>query len=584
MTWKRQCCWIGVLFRELEMQAFSFKTDLPHYYEAGVPVFVSDYHDPAGRYDKLLPQELPKQKSEEQKEVDRHAYYFKFADDAKTKLDGRGLWVKKTDGSNEFEARPDARERLKKGFSEFLTSFVSFGVNNEVVRPKDLASGLVSSCIGGTIVIDGFIFTFNKIVSGLRKSFPASDPYFDQAGKLSYQLASAIHTLAATIQPVIHQAIPFQSNEIILAVLVTVEILLGFYATTTATEASLARNMEKSEILSKLINNKENAKNFFNKSRNSEVATAEEAGAYEQFMAAISKLDKLSGESAFGTLVAATTAVKETLWLSGSVVGNETAYKNLENAEIAIDGVELVGTTIGEIGIALVANIIDVIHGVVVFCRCKERIGNARGIKNNLLDFFRKTLQSESKKLIAGLGRVINLKIQDEEFEQGFSVARALKAIMLMAAGIVVLALIACAVVYTFPISLVLGIVSGLFFLILIARTIRMASRTKDNKAEEDAFNGRKLSPKGASDLTTTIDKSPENKFDLLYTLSFLLVDQKNLEDKNESALILAALNFNEVEINILKSLAQSRDDRAKQIEMVCKQLTRMLELKIVGA
>jgi hypothetical protein len=576
MTWKCLYYWIGVLSKGFKMQAFAANTDLARYYHEEFPASVRDIRGEAGLDDALLPE-----KSESHKEIDRHEYYFKFADDAKTKLESRGLWVKKTGDSNEFEAKPDAREELKNAFSGFLTSFVSFGANNEIAKPKDLASGLISACIGGAAVITGSIFAFNTIVANLRKAFPTHNAHLDQAGKFAYQLVSAFHTLAATIQPIVHQAIPFQSNEIILAVLVTVEILLGFYGTVTATEASLARNLKKSEILSSLISNKKLAQDFFNKSVTSEKATGEEAVAYEKFMAAIGKLDQLSGETAFGTLVAATSAIKETIWWSGSLAGNETTYKNLASAEIAVSGAELVGTAVSELGVVLIANIIDLIHGVVVFCRCDEKISKARDVKKELSLLFKESVLPAAQSMIQGIARLFDRKIQDEEFEKGFSVARILKALLLVVTGIAAIALIACAIAYTFPIWLAAGIISGLFFLILIARTIRSANRVKDEKIDEEFFNKHK-----PVDLTAALENSVGNRHFLLESLSISLIDQEEpdeVENKINAEQILMTLGFNEIELNILRNIARSNEERRTNIDRMKTQLTRMLDLKIAG-
>ena len=69
------------------------------------------------------------------------------------------------------------------------------------------------------------------------------------------------------------------------------------------------------------------------------------------------------------------------------------------------------------------------------------------------------------------------------------------------------------------------------------------------------------------------------------HALSVLLVAQVNRwDDDNELKEILTALEFNEVEINMLRNLALINDNCAENIKMVKKQLARMLELKIVGA
>jgi len=233
----------------------------------------------------------------------------------------------------------------------------------------------------------------------------------------------------------------------------------------------------------------------------------------------------------------------------------------------------------------MIANIFDSIHGAVVYCRCEERISHARGIRKKLAAVFKQSKSPESKPLIKGLARVIDRKIQDEEFEQGFSVARMLKAIPLVITGIVAVALIACAIAYTFPLWLPLGIVSGVFFLLLIARTIRTAGRTKDDKGEEDLFEKRTALGNVWIDTEATLDKSPENKFFLLHSLSDLLIAQvSRWDEENELKKILMALEFNEIEINMLRNIALIKENSAENIRMVKKQLARMLELKIVGA
>jgi hypothetical protein len=572
------------------MQAYSFNADIPNYYHTGVPVCGPDDSGHAGLSDKLLPQKLLKQKSAEQAEIERHAYYFKFADDAKARLESRGLWTEKTDGTHAFEASPDAREKLKSSFSKFLGSFVNFGSTNEIARPKDLFSGMVHYAQGGMspmTAIAGGIFVFNTIVSRLKTAFPGQQTHLDQAGRLTYFSSSAAHSIVSGIQPVIQEARYSHSDPVFSIVLVSIEILLGFYNTIAATENSLTRQQLKSGLLTELINTKAQAKSFFQKIRQSENPGPEEAEAYERFMAVISKLDQVSAKEKFANLISAMNVMKEWLWFGGAVVGNETAYKSLANTEIAVSGVELAGTALGKTLLSLVANVTDLVHGIVVACRCQQRIDHGIGIRK-LLGAVRKGMTSPGViPLIKGIDRLVETMVADEKFEQGFSFFRIFKAAVMIAIGIVSIVGLALTLVYAAPfiIGLTAGLVLTAFFIFLIARSVRAADRARDAADQEKA--ARKIP--GASDNNlvnppTDDVESADNKFLLLQTLSASFVDTPALWEKGtERASLFAALNFNEIDIALLRGLARAKEDREKNIAMVKMQFTRMLDLKIVG-
>src|SRR5204862_7389158 len=105
MEWKRQRCWIGVLSRELEMLATNYAFDMhARFHRDEFPVSYSSERDYPELDEPLLPG-----KSANQKEVDRHASYFKFADDARTKLTSRCLLLENSvDSESAFEVRTDA--------------------------------------------------------------------------------------------------------------------------------------------------------------------------------------------------------------------------------------------------------------------------------------------------------------------------------------------------------------------------------------------------------------------------------------------------------------------------------------------
>lgn len=571
------------------MQAYSFNADIPNYYQAGVPMSVPGDSVHAGLHDKLLPQELLKQKSAEQVEIERHAYYFKFADDAQSKLESRGLWTK-NEVSHEFEARPDARERLISSFSGFLTSFVNFGSNNDAKKPRDVCSGIVQYAQGGMspmIAITGAIFVFNTIVLHLKTAFPEHKAYLDQTGRLTYFLSSAAHSIVAGVQPVLQEAMHSNPDPIFGIVLVSIELLLGFYSTVTATESSLSRQNAKSTLLTELINTKTHAKSFFEKIQKSENPGQEEAKAYEKFMAVVAKLDQVSGETRFASHISAVTAAKEWLWFGGSVVGNETAYKSLASTEIAVSNTELVGTALSKMFLSLVANVADLVHGIVVACGCQQKIDHGIGLGKQLGAISKGMTLPDVAPLVKGLERLIGKMVQNEKFEKGFAFFRIFKASVLIAVGIASIVAIALSFVYAAPfiIGLTAGVVLATFFIFLVARSVRTADGVREDKKEKEQFE--KLP--GVSDNEeidfNDIRECATNKFSLLHVLSTSFVDTPDRWEKgNELALLLAALNFNEIDIAVLKSLSQNTVDRERNIDMVKTQLTRMLDLKIIGA
>nr|WP_314627402.1 hypothetical protein [uncultured Noviherbaspirillum sp.] len=571
------------------MQAYSFNADIPNYYQAGVPVSVPDDSVHEGLHDKLLPQELLKQKSAEQIEIERHAYYFRFADDAQARLESRGLWTKK-DGSQEFEARPDAREKLVSSFSGFLTSFVNFGSNNDAARPRNVCSGIVQYAQSGMspmMAITGAIFVFSTIVSHLKTAFPEQKTYLDQSGLMTYFSSSAAHAIVSGIQPVIQEALHSHADPIFAIVLVSIELLLGFYRTVTATESSLSGQSDKSKLLTKLINAKSQAKSFFEKIQKSETPGPEEAEAYEKFMALIVKLDQISGEARFASLVSAASAAKEWLWFGGSVVGNETAYKSLISTEIAVSNIELLGTALGKLFLSLVANVADFVQGIVVAFRCQQKIDHGIGLGKQLGVVSNGMTLPDVAPLIKGLARLIGKMVENEEFEKGFAIFRIFKACLLIAIGIASIVAIALSLVYAAPLILGLtaGVVLASFFVFLIARSIRTVDGVKEDEQEKEQF--KKLL--GVSDIEAVdfndFSESATNKLFLLHVLSISFVDTPDRWEKGADLLtLLAALNFNKIDIALLKSLSRNTVDREKNISMVKTQLTRMLDLKIIGA
>lgn len=573
------------------MQAMTLNADLSHYYHAEHPVSAPDIRDHGRIDDELLPQKYLKRESAEQKEITRHAYYFKFADDARARLESRGLWMETSPGSGRFEARPDAGERLATSFSRFLGSFINFGSTNEVTRPADVCSGLVHCTQGGmspVTAIAGTIFIFNTIVAQLKKAFPAQKSHLDQAGRLTYFSASAVHSLVSAVQPIVQEASRSHADPIFSIVMVSLELLLGFYSTVTATESALARGNSRSSLLGELINARDKAASFFQKVQASTPVSPEEAEAYGQFMAVIGKLDQVAGEARFASAVSAAATAKEWLWFGGAVAGNETAYKQLASTKIAVNNLELVGTAVAEMTMALVANVLDLVHGIVVVARCQQRIDHGVALGKQIAAAFREMTMPEMALLAKGVAGMLGKKIQDERYEQGFSFFRIFKAAVFIAIGIAAIAAIALSIVYAAPliIGLTAGIVLAAFFTFLIARSVRAADLVRREKKEEEDFNKYQSVPGNRMvDPFGNLSQNPENKFFLLHALSTSLVATPDTAGKEaERDALFTALNFNEIDMALLKSLARSSDTHEKNIEMVTAQLTRMLALKFSGA
>ena len=566
------------------MQAIATTADLyAHYSQAEYPTSLSHPNEDSTNGDERLPK-----KSANPKEVDRHARYFDFADQAMAKLDSKGLWAKNKD-TNAFEAKPDAGERLKTAFSTFLTSFVSLGESKDVAKPVDLVSGFVCSFHPGIGTITGSIFVFNTIVSLLKKAFPSQQKYLDQAGRLTYFSASAAHSAVSAILPVVSEVRSSNVDPIFSIVMVSIELLLGFYATVTATEASLAHQEKKSEILTDLINAKYEAERFFRNARAGVRASASEAAAYEKFMTAISKLDKFSEKSKFAGRISATSTTKEWLWFGGAVVGNETAYKNLVSTEIVVSGPELLGTALSEMAMALVANIIDLVHGLVVPCKNERGIRHGTGLGKKLQQLSEEIRSSRMAPIVKGLTKIIENKIDDEKYEQGFARFRTFKALVLVSIGIVgIVALVTSAVLAApWVMGMTAGIVLAAFFIFLIARAVRAADSAREVEEEEAKFNKTRDQLENELTKYSVVTAGLEqNKFFLFHALSVSLVEMPELWQKgSELELLFSALNFQEIEITLLKTLANTlEENRKKQIERVTKQLTRMMELKVAGA
>jgi hypothetical protein len=566
------------------MQAIATTADLyAHYSQAEFPTSLSHPKEHALSDDERLPE-----KSANQEEVDRHAYYFDFADKAMEKLDSRGLWVRKNK-SGAYEAKPDAGERLKTAFSTFLTSFVSLGESKDVAKPVDLVSGFLCFCPPGIGTITGSIFVFNTIVSLLKKGFPSQKAYLDQAGKLSYFSASAAHSAVSAILPIVSEVRSSHVDPVFSIVMISIELLLGFYSAVTATETNLARQEKKSEILTDLINAKYEAERFFKKARDGVQASASKAAAYEKFMTAIGKLDKFSERSKFAGRISATSTTKEWLWFGGAVIGNETAYKNLASTQIAVSGPELLGTALSEMAMSLVANIADLVHGLVVPCKNERGIRYGTGLVKKLQQLPEEIRLSAMAPIVKGLTRIIGNKIEDEKYEQGFARFRTFKALVLVSIGIVGIVALATSAVLAAPwvMGMTAGIVLAAFFIFLIARSMRAADSARDVEKEEVEFN------KTRNQLENELIKSPvvtagleQNKFFLFHALSVSLVEMPELWQKgSELELLFTALNFQEIEITLLKTLANTlEENRKKKIELVTKQLTRMMELKLAGA
>jgi hypothetical protein len=566
------------------------------YHDAAFPLSFPNDADHVGLDDELLPE-----KTSKEKETDPYAYYFDFADKAKAKLEARGLWVKdETDGK--WSAKPDAGERLKTAFSTFLTSFVSLGASNQAAKPDNLLPGVVFSSGLVTAPITGAIFVFNKIVSLLKEAFPSQSSYLDQAGKLSYFSASAAHSVVSAALPVVSEIRSSSIDPIFSIVLVSIELLLGFYATVTATQAGLARQDSKCGHLTDLINAKPDTESFVEKARTGERASASEAAAYEKFMTAIGKLDELSAESKFDSKIAATSATKEWLWFGGAVIGNETAYKNLASTQIGVSGVELVATTLSEMVMALVANIIDLVHGPVVACRLEKGIQNLSSLGNKLHDFSGKATWSVMNPLIKGLERILGKNIEDAKFEQNFSKFRIFKALVLVSIGIVAIAAFASAAFLAMPwlMGAAAGTALAAFFVYLIVRLFRTADSVRDDeKAEKEFQDEHKESEIEFIRLLKNLARGGENRFFLFHALSASLVDFPDLwEKESELDLLFKTLNFQEIEIAVLRTLAKTYElpaendenseersnNRGPNIGLVRKELTRMMKLKLAGA
>ena len=562
-----------------DMNAYMSRTDNPSTLTASLEPTAADHES------------LP-EKSENQKEIDRHSSYFDFVDQAKIRLEERGLLESPADGSAAFTVKPDAGERLTNFFSNALTSITSIGANSDVSGPRSVASGLIFNCCSPIVLLTGTVFVFNTIVSALANAFPSHKAYFDQAGRLTYQLASALHTLAATVQPAISGAVASESNPIVIGVLVSIEILLGIYATCTGLENTLARQMKKSEILATLIKHKEKAENFFNKTRNSEPIVADEVDAYHEFMDAVSKFDSLSGEARFGNRVAQVTAVKESLWCSGSVVGNESAYKNLGSVGIGVSVPELFGTAVAEMFLGLVANVLDLVQGVIVGVRCSERIDRAIEIKNQVRKFFTSENSKVMRDLKQGIVRMLDQKIEDEDFEQGFSLVRIFKAIVTVTIGIVAIVGLILFLINAAPVwgglAVISGIAAFIFFVVLLVRTSRTSSRAMDDKQEKDDF----MKVHGMSrNVFQTFEKFDgfsflcpkilKNRHLVLHALSVALVAADRWKDRVELKAIFSAFDFSDIDMAILRNLAKIEKSEAEKIDIVKKNLERMFDLKM---
>lgn len=567
-----------------------------HYHDAGAPLSFSEADDYVAAEDALLPEKLANRK-----ETDRHAYYFDFADKAKAKLEARDLWVKdETDGK--WSAKPDAGERLKTAFSMFLTSFISLGASDQAAKPDKLLPGVVF--LPGMVIapITGAIFAFNKIVSLLKKAFPSQGGYLDQAGKLSYFSASAVHSAVSAALPVISEIRSSSVDPIFSIILVSIELLLGFYATVTATQASLARQDSKCTHLTDLITAKPEAESFVEKARAGERASASEGAAYGKFMTAISKLDQLSAKSEFESKIAATVATKEWLWFGGAAIGNETAYKNLASMQIGVNGVELIGTMLIEGVLSLLANITDLVHGVVVSCRMEKGLQNLNSMGKKLNDFSQTVTGVVMNPLIKGLERILGKNIEDGEFEKDFSKCRIFKALVVISAGIIFIGALVSSTILAAPwlIGLAGGAALAAFFVCLIVRLLRTTGSLRDDEKAEKEFDKKYEESENAFINSSNITvESVENKFFLFHALSASLVGMPDLWEKGtEMDLMFAALDFQEMEVALLKTLANAYEvaeendkdrevraiNREKNIKLVKKELTRLMELKLVGA
>lgn len=566
-----------------------------HYHDAASPLSFVEPNDYILEKDVILPK-----KSENQKEMDRYEGYLDFADKAKSKLVNRNLWVPDPE-EKKGSAKPDAGERLKENFSTVLTSFVNLGRVDEAEKSVDRLPWFVFASQLALAPITVTIFAFNTVVSHLKKAFPSQKCYFDQAGKLAYYLVSTVHSVLSSALNVVSSLRSVAPDPVLFIIFLSIELLLGFFAALTSTEASLADQCKKREHLTDLINAKAEARSFFEKARAGIQANAEEAIAYVKFMTSVGKLDELSAESKFGHRIAATVATKECLWFGGAVVGNETAYKNLAYTEIAVSGAELAVTTLTESFMSLVANIIDLVQGVVVSRKSENEIKCLNKLKKQLHEFSRKMKLPAMTNVIKGFTRIIGKKIDDKKFENRLSKFRGLKALALIVTGIAGIVMLVLATSLLSPyFAIISGAVLTVFFVFLAVKWGIGVDNEDGEKKDEESFKleQRKWSDKHLDKLIVG-EEVLNSKVSLLHALSVSLIDLPDIwEEGSEAELLLAALNFRKIEIVLLKTLAknyeaQAEDDkdykrrvinREKNIELVRKELTRMMELKLAGA
>ena len=191
--------------------------------------------------------------------------------------------------------------------------------------------------------------------------------------------------------------------------------------------------------------------------------------------------------------------------------------------------------------------------------------------------------------IVKGLTKIIENKIDDEKYEQGFARFRTFKALVLVSIGIVgIVALVTSAVLAApWVMGMTAGIVLAAFFIFLIARAVRAADSAREVEEEEAKFNKTRDQLENELTKYSVVTAGLEqNKFFLFHALSVSLVEMPELWQKgSELELLFSALNFQEIEITLLKTLANTlEENRKKQIERVTKQLTRMMELKVAGA
>ncbi|MET0964726.1 MAG: hypothetical protein ABWY05_18195 [Noviherbaspirillum sp.] len=222
----------------LNSHGFGNVADLNHYFSrADNPLSLPGRQESTGvdycASDRTEP--LPG-KSASEKEQERLEHCFSQVNHIREKLEKRGLLEEKGDGT--INVMPDAGEKIRDFFSSALTAITSIGGKSGAVKPKDLACGLIFGCSTGMVVAGAMAFAFNKVVSALATAFPSYRPYFDNAGKLVYYLLSADHALINAAQSFIHEAVAGESNEIAVAILASIEILLGIYAGSNGMDAS----------------------------------------------------------------------------------------------------------------------------------------------------------------------------------------------------------------------------------------------------------------------------------------------------------------------------------------------------------